>query len=298
MEYSYIEKCSIDLSDNYTLLYSFICREILDAFGLEGERAIREGTRRYGRDRGEFSRQLHLSMGVKINMKSLFTVAHDLPPDPRFRRETQELNPEERVSHTLVCPMANIWKEYGEQQIGRIYCEEFHPACYGRYAFDFTRVNLSKTLTQESDEYCAFNVVLRAQNLPDELKPVCFAEYDPGYVMPELPTHNADGKRGFEILSIKLYYYLLQTACEYFGESGASAVEMGLRMMANDAINRAKETARTYNLPFDEKIMHDTYPLSLETRGNSLWDGYTDYRALERFETHFASLVRAEMVRV
>ena len=57
--YSYEEQCVMDLSDNYTLLYSFLGREVLDAFGVEGERAFREGTRRehivkdgYARPRG------------------------------------------------------------------------------------------------------------------------------------------------------------------------------------------------------------------------------------------------------
>ena len=50
--YTYEEQCMMDLSDNYTLLYSFMGRELIDTFGLEGERALREGTRRYGRDRG------------------------------------------------------------------------------------------------------------------------------------------------------------------------------------------------------------------------------------------------------
>ena len=47
--YTYAQQCIMDLGDNYTLLYSFICREILDEFGIEGERAVREATRRYGR---------------------------------------------------------------------------------------------------------------------------------------------------------------------------------------------------------------------------------------------------------
>ena len=81
--YSYEEQCVMDLSDNYTLLYSFLGREVLDAFGVEGERAFREGTRRYGRDRGQCSREKHQALGVKINMKSLFSVGGDLPPDQR-----------------------------------------------------------------------------------------------------------------------------------------------------------------------------------------------------------------------
>ena len=150
--YTYEEQCMMDLSDNYTLLYSFMGRELIDTFGLEGERALREGTRRYGRDRGIHSRERHLKAGYKVNMESLFSIGGDLPPDPRFRRELQELNPQERISHTLICPMADVWKENNEQRIGRIYCEEFHPACYNHYAFDCGHTNLAKTLTQENDE--------------------------------------------------------------------------------------------------------------------------------------------------
>ena len=219
--YTYEEQCVMDLSDNYTVLYSFLGRELLDAAGVEGERALREGTRRYGRDRGQCSRERHQALGVKINMQSLFSVGGDLPPDHRFHRELQELNSQERVSHTLVCPMADIWKAYGERAIGRIYCEEFHPACYNHYAYDCGHTNLAKTLTQEGDEYCAFNVVLRAENLPDDLKPLCFAEYDPGYVAPQVSVPKANGKRGFETLSVKLYYYLLEAAEEYITTEGS-----------------------------------------------------------------------------
>ena len=63
----------MDLSDNYTLLYSFMGRELIDTFGLEGERALREGTRRYGRDRGIHSRERHLKAGYKVNMAVSYT---------------------------------------------------------------------------------------------------------------------------------------------------------------------------------------------------------------------------------
>ena len=38
--YTYQEQCTMDLSDNYTLLYSFLCREVLDALRPDAERAL------------------------------------------------------------------------------------------------------------------------------------------------------------------------------------------------------------------------------------------------------------------
>ena len=169
MKYTLNEMQIMNLADHYTLLYAFLGKSLLEQCGEKGERALREGTRRFGRDRAEALRARHLDANVKINMHSLFAVGADLPPDPRFKRELQELNPQERVSHTLYCPMAALWKEYGVMEIGRIYCEEFHRACYGHYAFGYTKVNLAKTQTQPEDEYCAFNVVLRPETLPEEL---------------------------------------------------------------------------------------------------------------------------------
>lgn len=293
--YTYEQQCVMDLSDNYTLLYSFIGRELIDEFGVEGERALREGTRRYGRDRGLHSRERHQKLGVKINMKSLFSIGGDLPPDPRFRRELQELTPEARISHTLVCPMADIWKAYGEREIGRMYCEEFHPACYDNYAYGYGHTNLAKTLTQEFDEYCAFNVVLRAEDLPDELKPKCFSEYDPGYVAPTVEQAKANGKRGFETLSIKLYFYLLETAEESFKDLGREAVARALKKMAEDGVKRAKETAAKYEKHADETLFFETYPITLDTSKIDIWDDYRAHRAPEMIEEVFAKAVRAAL---
>ena len=92
-----------------------------------------------------------------------------------------KLTDEERNSHTLVCPMAEVWDQYDARRIGRIYCEEFHRACYQEYAFGLTQVNLAQTLTQDGDGYCDFHVVLRKANVPSDKKAKCFAEYDPGY---------------------------------------------------------------------------------------------------------------------
>lgn len=115
-------------------------------------------------------RRQHLALGVKINMQSLFSVGGDLPRIPGVPPGAPGAQPEERCPTPCV-PLADIWKAYGEREIGRMYCEEFHPACYNHYAYDYGHTNLAKTLTQEKDEYCAFNVVLRQENLPDELKP-------------------------------------------------------------------------------------------------------------------------------
>lgn len=287
MMYTYDQICMINLSDCYTMLYGYLVDSMLQTFGETGERAAREGTRRFGRDRAMTSRNKHLGWGVKINMKSLFTMSHDLPSDPRFRRELQELNEQERVSHTLVCPMADIWKACGHMHIGRMYCEEFHFACYNTYAYGHTQVNLAKTLTQEGDEYCSFNVVLRPENLPEELKPVCFAEYDPGYVAPSVPGPNVTGKGGFNTLSIKLYYYLLEAAEEQLGEAGVKAICAGLARLAEVSAQRMRQSAAEAGLPLDEKYVEDNFPLIQHPEDEPMWATYGKHNAKQLLQQHF-----------
>jgi hypothetical protein len=290
--YSYEEKCVMNLGDCYTLQYSYIVQRLIENFGEKGEKATREGVRRFGIDRAIATRNKHLAVGAKINMLNLFTLYHDLPGDPRFRRELQEINPQERVSHTLVCPMADAWKTHGQMHIGRIYCEEFHPACYSAYAYGYTQVNLAKTLTQERDEYCAFNVVLRPQNLPEDLRSICFEEYDPAWVAPEYPTKEVNGKEGFGVLSIKLYFYLLQTALEQLGEKGGQVVENGLRDFAKVTAHMLKNSATEENCKIDEAFIDDNVPVSMDTTADLIWNQYGEYNARERMQEFFCTVLR------
>ncbi|MGN0405467.1 MAG: L-2-amino-thiazoline-4-carboxylic acid hydrolase [Bariatricus sp.] len=294
--YTYEQKCIMNLGDAYTLLYGFIAKNIIDRLGLEGERAVREATRQFGYDRAETTRKKHLEAGAKINMLNLFTLFHDLPGDPRFRRELQEINPQERVSHTLVCPMADIWTEYGQKAIGRIYCEEFHPACYSHYAFDQSQVNLAKTLTQDGDTYCDFNVILRPENLPEDLKPVCFADYDPGYQEPEIEHVPTDGKKGFGSLSIKLYYYLMKYAALNLGEDGICAVKEGLEMFADATADLFRKRAGEDKITIDRNYMKDNLPMDLDTDlDEEMWAPYRDFNAKEVAQKYFCDRLAANL---
>lgn len=285
----------MNLDDNYTLLYPFLVGSLIKRCGKKGEKAAREGTRRFGRDRAETLRNRHLKANVKINMHSLFAVGADLPPDPRFKRELQELNPQERVSHTLYCPMAAIWKEYGAMDIGRIYCEEFHNACYGAYAYGYTKVNLAKTLTQKEDEYCAFNVVLRPESLPEELKPVCFAQYDPEYEGPLEEIPQAYGKTGFGTLFIKLYYHLAAAAEELLGGEGIDAVRQGLEELAHDAAERIRRQAREQNTEVTREFVDLNYPIALNPDQEPLWSLYDKNGAKELFVRSFYQVFFGEL---
>ncbi len=274
-----------DLEDQYCIMYAILGRTLLEDFGLDGEHALREGTRLYGQNRGRLHRQRHLDAGLKINMKNLFTTGGDLPGDTRTFRELQRINAQERVSHTLVCPMADIWKEYGCMDIGKIYCEEFHFSCYSTYAYGYTKVNIAKVLTQEGDEYCAFNIILRPQDLPEKLRPVCFEEYDPEYPEPQnICLKPPEAKEGYRSLWLRLYFFLLKAAAEQFGEEGREAVKHGLNRLAKVV---SEAFAKDNPIPVDMEFLEEHYPVDMYVEKEEMWKLYGDYGAKELADREF-----------
>ena len=230
-----------------------------------------------------------MSIGAKINMKNLFSLYPDLPSDPRFRRELQSLAPQERISHTLFCPMAEIWESHGLKELGRIYCEEFHPACYGEYAYGLTSVNLARTQTQENDAYCSFRVILRPADLPAKLRATCFADFDPDYHEPPYdPQLCLSGKDGFEMLSIKLYYYLLATAMEQIGEECIPVIGSALKKLSDETALLLEAAAGECHRSIDDAFIYENVPISrcYESRAR-FWRGYDGYDAQALWEKNF-----------
>ncbi len=278
---------TIHLQDSYTIMYALLAREIIQSLGDQGNSIVREATRRYGRDRGRKRRQKHLDLNVKINMHSLFAVCSDLPPDPRFRRDRLLLTEEERNSHTLVCPMAQVWEQYHAKEIGRIYCEEFHRACYQEYAYGMTQVNLARTLTEDGDEYCDFHIVLRKANVPDELRPTCFPEYDPSYVTPVIDSAPADGKSGFSSLCVRVYYYMLEVLKERCPDLAEQVMARALGIWAEDTATRLTQQAEELGEPLTLEFWDRHFPLYSTLEADPLWKDYDRYGAKQLLNQAF-----------
>ncbi|WP_102050539.1 L-2-amino-thiazoline-4-carboxylic acid hydrolase [Pygmaiobacter massiliensis] len=278
-----------NLSDSFTLAYGFLGKSLIQMYGDLGEKALRDGTRAFGRDRAEALRRRHLEANYKVNMKSLFTVGYDLPSDPRFKRELQFIVDEARVSHTLYCPMAAIWKDYGMMDIGRIYCEEFHNACYSHYAYNYTKVNLSKTQTQAEDDYCAFNVLLIPENLPEELKPICFEQYDPDYSGPSHPLTSPTAKDGFSSLYIKILHHIFCAAIAVLGEKGILAVQGALQFSAKHALQLFGQQ----NEQLTQDYFFRNYPLAQNIEDEKMWSDYDSHNLKQLVLKNFYDVVYA-----
>lgn len=267
------------LQDSWVIMYTFIAKELTEAGGFEGEAALREAVRRFGRDRGLTNQKRLLDNNIKINLETLFCEGRDRPSEPRFVLETIHASREQYVLCTHICSFADVWKKYNAKNLGRIYCEEFHIACYEAFGFGKTKVNLARSLTQDGDDRCIFSHTYHPENLSEEELRLSFEEYDEGYVRPDINMSKPQGKSGFNMLWIKMYFYLLECAVEQFGDLGRVFVGNGLRRAAIEQAKVFTEQAASTERCVDRTYVQQHLPLNLCTDEEPLWDTYDLYGA-------------------
>lgn len=275
------------LQDSWVIMYTFVAREMLNQGGFQGEVALREAVRRYGCDRGLANQKRLLDNNIKINLVTLFCEGRDRPNEARFVAYNTFQSEEDFSVCTHICSFADVWKKYDALAIGRIYCEEFHLACYNAFGFGVTKVNLARSMTQAGDDRCIFNHTLRPENMTEEQRRLCFARFDKGYIPPEKPMPKPQGKDGFNMLWIKMYYYLLSCAVEELGDWGRTVVGTGLEAAAMEQARAFLETAGATEREVDRGYLEDHLPLSLEPDQEPLWNAYNQYGALKLLKKRF-----------
>jgi len=276
--------------DIFAREYIYLARCMVDNYGEDGERALREAIRRFAVDRGRSLREAHLKAGLKINLYNLFTYG-DLSTDPRMRRNKIKLTPQERLSETLVCALYDQWRLMDAVALGRIYCEEVHHAKFGAYA-PKSQTNLTQTLTQ-GDDYCRFSVYLRPANMDDEEKAISFEEY--GQPEPKPVTYSVPSYRhGFAMLAVRLVHAFVLTAERRFGEEGVKRLCDTLSGFADDVVRFLKDKANLVGVEFDGQYVVENCPIP--GRDDSVWQGMEEIqnsRTAEILEDYFLSRVNS-----
>jgi len=138
-----------------SLMYYIFAREMVDSFGEKGKEALVRAVRSYGAARGERLRKRHEEMGLPINMRSLFEV-YDLPGTSGTKKERKVFTDNELVSYTYACPYEQVWRSHDGNDLGLVYCQNFHHAFWQTYRPDID-VQIPDILTKD-DPHCLFVV--------------------------------------------------------------------------------------------------------------------------------------------
>jgi len=139
------------------LLHLSFARTLVDELGeKKGRELIMRAIKDYGKRIGKEVREGVIDQGLDPIPENYGAgKASDLPEFGMHQgREGVEIDREKRT-RAYGCAMAKVWHEYGEDELGRLYCY-VDPAKYMAFNPDFKLVHI-KTLP-DGDEYCELTV--------------------------------------------------------------------------------------------------------------------------------------------
>jgi len=142
-----------DISRRVGLLHMCYARTLVDELGEEKGRELTErAIWAYGTKVGERTRQSVKAMGLEPIVGN-FGKGSDLSPIGFDHREAM-VDSEPRA-RSFGCVLAEVWREYGEEELGALYCL-VDPAKMQAYDPHWTMVHTKKI--PEGDEYCEIAV--------------------------------------------------------------------------------------------------------------------------------------------
>ncbi|MCK5766917.1 MAG: L-2-amino-thiazoline-4-carboxylic acid hydrolase [Candidatus Atribacteria bacterium] len=135
------------------LLYLSYTKTIINELGdKEGTKLVLKAIKDYGVRIGEEIKENVFASGINNDVKNY---KEDLPLyGMHDGAEKVEVNGEKRIK-AFGCVMGKLWKELGEDKIGRLYCY-VDPAKYMAYNPDFKLVHLKSI--PDGDKCCEFTV--------------------------------------------------------------------------------------------------------------------------------------------
>jgi|GEM_PF-1352762 len=282
-----IESGLLKMEELYAKLYFQLAAEYCRSFGEPGKAALRKAIREYGTDRGRANRAEHDRLGYPIHLKTLFT-AGGFPGKAGFRRNKIDLQPHQRISETLQCPLHDHWRLMGGLEEGRAYCEVIHEAMWSAYHPEI-ETNQPKIMTR-GDDLCRFDVFLPSAKGQPEAE-----------AYREIPAE--EHLQRMMDLQAKMYYYLGRGLVNEFGLEGEAAVRRAIRRFGweRGLEQRREHLARglkinlynlftCYDLPGDSRFRRNKIELTEETRLSetlectffNVWSKYPDGNRIGR----------------
>jgi hypothetical protein len=264
------------------IIFMTLTKPVIEKYPREGEMAIRQGLRAFGKFRGERLREWHEKLGLPINMLSLITW-WDIPSV----RESGGLGEESkkffepiftpyRVVHPgTQCILYDVHREHDFEHYGLIYCDEIHQEIVKAYhpnAIVEIHENLMK-----NDPYCHFTWMMPPDVPEEEIDWSGFEQMDAWEKEKPDELGLLYAKRD-SIISGILYYFLANAIINRFGDEGKSLVESSLIEMGKMRGANLKRSLAEYNdRPTVRKILENidlpkfkAWGLSFEDFGDSV----------------------------
>jgi hypothetical protein len=142
-----------DMSRRVGLLHICYARILVDELGEErGKELIKKAIWRYGTRIGQRTKARVEAQGLEPTLQN-FRKGSDLSP-LGFNHTTAVVDGEQRY-HSLTCVLAEVWKEYDEEELGALYCL-VDPSKMQAYDPNWTMIHTKKI--PDGDDHCELAV--------------------------------------------------------------------------------------------------------------------------------------------
>ena len=149
-----------DMARRVALLHMSFARVLVDEFGDErGKLLVQRAIWRYGATIGERTKASVEEQGLEPTLENMER-GSDLSP-LGFEGSGVVIDGEAR-SRISFCPMAEVWREYGEEELGAMYCQ-VDPAKMQAYDAGWTMIHTRRMPI--GDECC--EIAVRPLAIPD-----------------------------------------------------------------------------------------------------------------------------------
>ncbi len=134
--------------------YLTLAQEITRAFDGQGEEVLCNGLRIWAHKRGQMLRQQHQSLSLQISPTTLFNY-FDIPY--QFLWEAKEITNDQAYNLEIKhCPLAEVWQDLNDIELGHIYCKETYPAIIESYGLK-SKFSLLQCICR-GDDKCRFEI--------------------------------------------------------------------------------------------------------------------------------------------
>lgn len=218
------------------ITYYNLTKTVIEKHPREGEMAIRQGLRAYGKFRGELLRKWHEELGFPINVYSLINwwdhdvhaEGYDFGPEAEKAFQPQCNTPYRVVHPAIACDLYEVQKENNWEHYGLIYCDEIHQGVAKAYHPD-SIVEIHENL-MKNDPYCHFTWIMPPEISEDEIDSSGYERMKKWVEEKPEEKHLYYTKRNAMRIGI-LYFFLAEAIIDRFGSKGKKMVESSLKEM-------------------------------------------------------------------
>jgi len=218
--------------EHHATLFAWIAREAVERFGDDGQRAILEGVRAYGEQRGR-----RMALRAQADGRPNDLVGYLVYGELNFEEAENEFITVQKKPYLKVesrrCSWHSIWSRRGLLEYGRLYCQEIDTAILRGYNPDFD-FEVDGTLTGGAP-FCTFHYRGEGMGIRNALR----------YAIGKRRV-GLRAKKPWDYHAGHIYKTFKETLVDMFGDRGDQVVEAAVQTFAQEFGDEQADRVRSF----------------------------------------------------